>query len=166
MMRPFLLTVVLTTAAASIPAAARSSLPHQHSLDQRGHAVMGFDQQKTVHRFSLYEDGGAIEVSVKDPADAANLDAIRSHLPHIAERFGAGDFDAPMEVHARNVPGTSEMSRLKNRLTFKYVATPRGGRVDIVTSDREALAAVHAFLTFQIDDHKTGDSVRVTKRPA
>ena len=167
-MRSILLTVALITAAATVaPAAATLPSPqHQDALDQRGHAVMGFDQQKTVHRFSLYEDGGAIEVKVKDPADSANLEAIRSHLPHITQMFGAGNFDAPKEVHARNVPGTAEMARLKDRLRFAYVATPLGGRVDIVTSDREALAAVHAFLKFQIEDHKTGDPIRVTRRPA
>jgi hypothetical protein len=168
-MRRLSLTLTLVSTVALSPAAA---LPQghqhsgQHSLDQRRHTPMDFDQHMARHRFSLYEDGGAIEVSVNDPADTANLEAIRSHLPHIAEMFGAGNFDAPMEVHAQRVPGTAEMARLKDKLSFKYVATPRGGRVDIVTTDREALAAVHAFLKFQIEDHKTGDAVRVTRRPA
>jgi hypothetical protein len=127
--------------------------------------VMGFDQARTTHRFSLYEDGGAIDVSVNDARDVVNRDAIRVHLPHIAAMFGAGDFDAPMEVHAQQVPGTAEMATLKDRLAFTYVETPRGGRVDVLTTDKDALAAVHAFLTFQIADHRTGDSTRVTKRP-
>ncbi|HUL71687.1 MAG TPA: hypothetical protein VLT86_01215 [Vicinamibacterales bacterium] len=154
-------TVVLALSLAIAPAAARQDPQMQH----RGQMVMGFDQTKTTHHFSLYEDGGAIEVSVNDPADATNRDAIRAHLPHIAQMFGAGDFDAPMEVHAQQVPGTAEMAKLKDRLSFKYVETPRGGRVDIVTVDKDALAAVHEFLKFQIADHKTGDSTRVTKRP-
>jgi hypothetical protein len=168
-MRRLSLTVMLLCTVALLPAAARplrNQHAGQHSLDQRGHAVMGFDQHKTRHRFALYEDGGAIEVSVNDPADTANLEAIRSHLPHLAQMFAAGNFDAPLEVHAQRVPGTMEMAKLKDKLSFKYVATPRGGRVDIVTADREALAGVHAFLKFQIADHKTGDPVRVTRRPA
>ena len=32
-----------------------------------------------------------------------------------------------------------------------------GGRVNILTSDPHALAAVHTFLTFQIAEHKAGD---------
>jgi len=156
------LLVVSTIAAASAaPLVARQDPQMQH----RGEMVMGFDQTKTTHHFSLYEDGGAIEVSVNDPNDTANRDAIRAHLPHIATMFSAGDFDAPMEVHAQQVPGTAEMSKLKDKLTFSYVETPRGGRVDIVTTDKDALAAVHAFLTFQIADHHTGDSTRVTARP-
>jgi hypothetical protein len=141
---------------------ARSQDPQ---MQHRGEMVMGFDQAKTTHRFSLYEDGGAIDVSVNDARDVVNRDAIRAHLPHIAAMFGAGDFEAPMEVHAQQVPGTAEMAKLKDRLTFAYVETPRGGRVDILTTDKDALAAVHAFLTFQIADHRTGDSTRVTKRP-
>ena len=38
---------------------ARSQDPQ---MSHRGQMVMGFDQTKTTHRFSLYEDGGAIEV--------------------------------------------------------------------------------------------------------
>jgi len=48
-------------------------------------AVMGFDQDKTTHHFYLFEDGGAIDVSVKDSADAKNRDAIRGHLPHMRQ---------------------------------------------------------------------------------
>jgi hypothetical protein len=146
-------------------ATALTASPQDPQMQHRGQMVTGFDQTKTTHHFSLYEDGGAIEVSVNDPADIANRDAIRAHLPHIAQMFGAGDFDAPMEVHAQQVPGTAEMAKRKDRLTFKYVETPRGGRVDVVTSDKDALAAVHAFLKFQIADHNTGDATLVTKRP-
>jgi hypothetical protein len=138
----------------------------EHSMADRGAMVMGFDQSKTTHHFHLYKDGGSIEVTVNDPKDDANRDAIRSHLPHIAQMFSGGNFDAPMEVHAQHVPGTSELAALKSRLSYKYVETPKGGRVDIVTTDEAAIKAVHDFLKFQIADHKTGDSMAVTKRPA
>ena len=138
--------------------------PHHEAVAARGAAVMGFDQEKTVHRFVLYEDGGAIEVSVRDATDATNLAAIRSHLPHVAGMFGAGRFEAPMLVHATDVPGTTEMAALKDRLTYTYVETPNGGRVVIATRDRDAVAAVHRFLRFQITDHRTGDSTAVTPR--
>lgn len=137
----------------------------QAGLDQRGAMVMGFDQQQTAHHFYLYEDGGAIDVSVKDPADTTNRTAIRSHLSQIAAVFGQGNFRDPMLVHDRpDVPGTAEMTRLKARIAYRYVETPNGGRVDIVTTDPEALKAVHEFLRFQITDHKTGDSLAVRKR--
>jgi len=154
--------------ALAMPGAAQQSQTttgSAHHLDARGKQVMGFDQQKTTHHFLLYEDGGAIDVSVKDAANTTDRDAIRSHLPHIAHLFGAGDFEAPMLVHdKKDVPGTKDLARLKDKIKYTYVETPAGGRVDIVTTDPDAIAAVHAFLKFQIDDHKTGDKKAPVKR--
>lgn len=157
---------VLINAAAAVVAAQQGASPSQHHADvnARGAHVMGFDQEKTTHHFSLYEDGGAIDVSVKAAVDQVNLDAIRAHLPHIATMFGQGRFDAPMLVHDTKVPGTADMARLKARLIYRYADTPTGGRVNIVAKDAKALAAVHRFLAFQIADHKTGDSTEIRKR--
>jgi len=161
-----IIAAIFAFVAASGTAAQQTThAPHEHSeMDERGAKVMGFDQEKTIHHFHLYQDGGAIDVSVKDATDTGDLSAIRAHLPHIAMRFAQGNFDAPMLVHDRNVPGTDDMTRLKGRLTFTYVETSKGGRVDIVTKHADALAALHAFLTFQIRDHRTGDSEDVRKR--
>ena len=125
---------------------------------------MGFDQEKTSHHFYLYADGGAIDVSANDAADAKNRDAIRSHLPHIAMMFGTGDFSAPMLVHSTDVPGTKELAARKDTVAFKYVETARGGRVDIVSTDPATLEALYKFLRFQITDHKTGDPLTVSAR--
>ncbi len=134
-------------------------------MAHRGQMVMGFDQEKTVHHFALYDDGGAIEVGVKAPDDTKDRDAIRSHLPHIAMMFGAGNFDAPMLVHdSANVPGTKVMAARKDAIRYRYEDTPAGGRVSIVTTDPAALAAVHAFLRYQIAEHKTGDPTDPRKR--
>jgi hypothetical protein len=138
---------------------------HHAAVDARGARVMGFDQQRTVHHFRLYEDGGTIDVAARDPRNATDRDAIRRHLPHIATLFGQGRFDAPMLVHATEVPGTAALTRLRADVTYTYVETPAGGRVDIVTGHPEALAALHRFLAFQIADHRTGDATAVTRRP-
>ena len=152
----------ITMALAALPSAAQN--PHR-GMDQRGAAVMVFDQARTRHHFYLYDDGGAIDVAVKDQTDKVNRDAIRSHLPHIAMLFGQGDFAAPMLVHdSKNVPGVAEMARLKEKIAYVYAETPAGGRVDIRTRDAAALKAVHEFLKFQIADHQTGDSVEIRKR--
>lgn len=151
---PLLALVALT---ATITA---QGVSHSHAAK-----TMGFDQEKTAHHFYLFTDGGAIDVSVKDAADRTNRDAIRAHLPHIAQLFKSGDFSAPMLVHQTTaVPGTEELKRAKDRVSYRYRETPAGGRVDIETSDAAALKAVHAFLKFQISDHKTGDSLEVTRR--
>jgi hypothetical protein len=152
--------------AAAAITATRAQTAHDHhaAVDARGARVMGFDQQRTTHHFHLHPDGGAIDVAVKDPADRANRDAIRAHLPHIASMFAAGDFQAPMLVHATEVPGTAALARLKAAVIWRYVETPNGGRVDIVTRDAAALDAVHRFLRFQIADHRSGDPAQVTPR--
>jgi hypothetical protein len=126
--------------------------------------AMGFDQEKTTHHFYLFTDGGAIEVSVKDLNDRKNLDAIRAHLPHIVEMFKQGDFSVPMLVHQTPVPGAGDLKRSAGRISYRYSETLAGGRVDIVSADADALKAAHAFLRFQIADHKTGDSLEVTRR--
>jgi hypothetical protein len=132
-------------------------------MKERGTLAMGFDQEGAVHHFVLYEDGGAIDVAVVNPSDHKNLQAIRQHLRQIAVLFKAGDFGKPALTHAQQVPGTAEMARLKDTLTYEYADTPGGGQVRIATTAPDALAAVHAFLRFQIDDHRTGDPVTISK---
>lgn len=160
-----LVPVLCLLGSLSIPVSLAARQGHHGSSDQRGAMVMGFDQARTTHHFLLFNDGGAIDVSVNDSADTNNRDAIRSHLPHIAMMFGEGNFDAPMLVHdSKNVPGTKLMTERKSAIRYQYVETAKGGRVDILTSDPEALAAVHAFLKFQIVEHKTGDPTTVRTR--
>jgi hypothetical protein len=118
-------------------------------MNHRGAMVMGFDQNKTTHHFLLYPDGGAIDVSANEEDDLESRDAIRAHLPHIAVMFGEGNFEAPMLVHDTDVPGTAELSKRKD-LSGIPTSRPRGGRVDIVTNDEDALRALHQFLRFQI----------------
>ena len=141
-----------------------TSSSHHDEVKTRGAHVMGFDQEKTAHHFYLYKDGGAIDVVVTSSTDTTNLDAIRGHLPHIASMFSDGNFDAPMLVHATDVPGTADMAKLRDRIRYKFVDTPLGGRVSIVTADPAALSAVHRFLRFQIADHQTGDSTEIRTR--
>jgi hypothetical protein len=79
--------------------------------------------------------------------------------------FGEGNFDAPMLVHdSKHVPGTKLMTERKDVIRYQYLETANGGRVNIVTADPDALAAVHAFLKFQIAEHETGDPTIVRAR--
>ena len=157
-----LFPIVALLAAATLSAQAPQD---HHGLDTRGKQGMGFDQNATTHHFYLHEDGGRIEVTVKDSKDRANLGAIRSHLPHIAKMFAAGDFSTPHFIHADDVPGTAEMKRLRDRIAYAYEDIPDGGRVRITTRQARALAAIHEFLRYQVTDHKTGDSLEVTRKP-
>lgn len=136
---------------------------HHTGVNERGDRVMGFSHQKTAHHFRLKRDGGAIEVEATDASDAESRNRIRSHLAHIARKFAAGDFTAPMLIHAKVPPGISTMKQLKTMIIWKFEETDGGGRVSITTSNRTALSAIHKFLRFQISDHQTGDSGKVEK---
>ena len=66
-----------------------------------------------------------------------------------------------MFVHDTVPPGVPVMKELSGKINYKFEETPSGGRVVISTGDKEALAAIHAFLRFQIEEHRTGDSTVV-----
>ena len=137
------------------------SSEHQHQVAQNGDKAMGFSHEKTTHHFLLKADGGVVQVNANSKDDQESRDQIQSHLGHIAMMFAQGDFNIPMLVHSVNPPGTTTMTKLKADIKYAYEASPRGGRVVIRTSNKEALAAVHEFLRFQIKDHATGDSLTI-----
>ena len=130
-------------------------------VDARGDHVMGFSHENTVHHFRLYADGGAMEAEAKDPKDTRSRDEIRGHFAHIAQMFAAGNFHAPMLIHGEVPPGVPTMKRLKKDITYTFEVSDRGGRVQIVTTNPEALKAIHDFLRYQIKDHRTGDAVEI-----
>jgi hypothetical protein len=66
-----------------------------------------------------------------------------------------------MFVHDTVPPGVPEMKRLQKHIRYVFEGTPNGGRVVISSADAKALAAIHRFLQFQIQEHKTGDSTAV-----
>ena len=134
-------------------------------MNQRGDHVMGFDHTRTTHHFRLLPDGGAIEVTVNDPADSENRTMIQSHLSHIARMFAEEDFQAPMLIHGTQPPGADVMTHLKSEITYRFEPLETGGRVRITTKNAEALDAIHAFLKFQIREHETGDPLEVEGAP-
>jgi hypothetical protein len=132
---------------------------HQADVARHGDDAMGFPHDKTTHHFRLLPDGGAIEVTVNDSKDDGDLQAIRSHLSHIAKMFSNGDFSIPMFVHSQVPPGVTEMKEKRVEISYTYEELPTGGRVRIKTKNRDALNSVHDFLNFQIEDHQTGDKI-------
>ena len=79
--------------------------------------------------------------------------------------FSAGNFDVPMFIHDKVPPGVPVMKAKQTVISYVFQPTDRGGRVRIVTTDPDALSAVHDFLAFQIQDHRTGDSTAVQQQP-
>ena len=157
-----LISVSIGGSAALAREASEPQCRHHAKVDERGDHVMGFDHTKTSHHFRLSRSGGSIEASVNDPDDAASRDAIRGHLAHIARIFSEGDFEAPMLIHDRVPPGVPTMKSKKAVIDWNYEDTATGGRVRITTKDAGALAAIHEFLKFQIEDHGTGDSTGIS----
>lgn len=134
---------------------------HHAAVNKRGDKVMGFSHEKTTHHFLLKKDGGSIEVTSNDAQDTASRDLIQQHLQHIAKKFAAGDFEAPMLIHAQTPPGVPVLQKLKIEIKYQFEKSATGGRVRLTTDNAQALAAIHEFLRFQIKDHQTGDSTEV-----
>ena len=149
MLRP--LAVLLLGAVLAFPQ------DHHAMVNEHGEHVMGFSHEKTTHHFELHYDGGTIDVRANDVKDTGSRDQIRAHFHHIAQMFADGNFKAPMLVHSTTVPGTETMSRLKDELHWDLQETRRGARLTVTADNKTALDAVHEFLRFQIQDHKTGD---------
>ena len=58
--------------------------------------------------------------------------------------------------------GVEVMKRLKDQIAYTGGNTAKGAQVRIVTKNAEALVAVHEFLRFQIQDHRTGDPLDIS----
>lgn len=156
--RYILFAVVL----AAVPSAVAQHEHHDHdAMNARGEKAMGFSQTATTHHFTLLPDGGFVQVQANDANDTANRDHVRMHLQEQAKRFSAGDFSLSEMTHDRVLPGTDTMTKLKGSITYKYEEIERGGRLRIGSGDPLAVAAIHDFLKFQIQDHKTGDPASV-----
>jgi hypothetical protein len=126
---------------------------------------MGFSHETTAHHFTLLPDGGIIEVEINAEQDDATREQIRKHLTHIAAMFRDNNFDVPMFIHDRVPPGVPIMKKKHTAIKYTFQSTERGGQVRIVTNDPTALNAIHQFLAFQIQDHRTGDSPEVKATP-
>jgi hypothetical protein len=137
---------------------------HHHSeVDRRGNEVMGFEHEKSAHHFYLRKDGGVVEATVKDPKDSTTLKNIQSHMQEISRLFAEGDFSKPKEIHGVVPPGVETMKERLQHIQFQYEPLKEGASVKITTSDQEALEAIHEFLRFQIQDHRTGDPLEITE---
>ncbi len=164
-----LLLVLLLTVFPALTASQQAQQPESTKRTEgvvtRGEHVMGFSHETTIHHFRLFKDGGEIAVAANDPKDKSSIDQIRSHLGHIARMFSAGNFNAPMIIHDTNPPGVATMARLKEQIRYEFSETDRGARVRLVTASPETTDAVHAFLLFQIVDHRTGDAPTISQEP-
>jgi hypothetical protein len=123
-------------------------------VQSRGHVAMGVDQYTSTHRFEPLPDGGRITL-VRDGDDPAGVTQIRAHMAEIGAAFRRGDFTVPGFVHDRAVPGTATMAARQSRISYLADTVPRGGSLRIHSTDSIAIVAIHQFLAFQRQDHRS-----------
>ena len=70
-----------------------------------------------------------------------------------------------MFIHDAVPPGVSVMKSKHGEISYVFEPATNGGQVHIVSANPAAVKAIHEFLAFQIDDHRTGDS-KVIAPPA
>jgi len=114
---------------------------------------MPFDPERTTHRFDALADGGLQQVVADDPADAAQIALIRSHLQAEAAKTQRGDFDDPAAIHGAAMPGLSELRQGYARIAVAYAEQPDGAQIRYTTDDPALVAALHAWFNAQLSDH-------------
>lgn len=139
---------------------ADGSAEHGRHVDGR-HDSFGMSHTKSTHSFRLFEDGGAIELRASDAADQMTVAAIRKHLQEITPQFSEGDFSTPQFVHGYAPDGVAQLTRLRGDIAYRYQPLEGGGRIRITATSAEALEAVHAFLRFQVVEHRTTNTGKV-----
>ena len=162
-MKNLLGAVVVLLGTTVVQAQDHADCPMAHSkskgagVDRRHDEVTGLNHEHAGHHFLLAPSGGTIRLEVAEAGQEEARDRIREHLRVIARSFAAGDFALPMLIHDQVPPGVEVMKKVKAAIRYDFAPTDKGGEVRISTKDPAALAAVHAFLRFQIEDHGTGD---------
>lgn len=147
-------------AAKASPVRADGSAEHGRHVDSR-HDTFGMSHDKSTHSFRLFADGGAIELRATNATDETTVAAIRGHLQEITQQFDKGNFSTPAFVHGYTPDGVAQLEQLRNAIGYRYEPLDRGGRIRMTTKSTDALAAIHAFMRFQVIEHRTANSGKV-----
>ena len=134
-------------------AAGCSDASRQEDVAARGAEMMPFDLERTTHVFEERPDGGVQRVVADEAGDSTQIALIREHLREEAERFDAGDFADPAQIHGDDMPGLSEMRAHGGRLAVEYADLPQGGQIRYTSDDSTLVGAVHRWFAAQRSDH-------------
>ena len=132
---------------------ASTTTSREHGVEQHSRDVMPFDLSRATHAFDPMPDGLVETVVTLPPVDPAQVDAIRGHLRHEAERFGAGDWSDPARIHGDDMPGLAELRAGSDRLTVTYADVDAGGRLTYSSEDPALVDALHRWGAAQSADH-------------
>jgi hypothetical protein len=86
------------------------------------------------------------------------------HVMFVTRQHGAADHAPAGPVSSIFVPGTATLARLKSAVKYTATTTDPGARIEIVTTNPQAVQAVHEFLRFQITELRTGDLDAIVRR--
>lgn len=115
---------------------------------------MPFSHTATVHVFTKSDDGGTMEIVIKDAADAPHIPMIRAHLQDMQERFQKGDHSGPSHIHGDEMPGLAQLKAAKpGAIAASYREIEDGAELQYRTSDPKLIAALHAWIDAQLSDH-------------
>jgi hypothetical protein len=136
-------------------AIAQSQAPppsRQADVEQRGMAVMPFDQKRTMHMFRQTPSGGVQTVMSKD-GDPGQIEMIRSHLRREAANFARGDYSDPIAIHGAQMPGLAFLRTARQKVVVAFQELPEGAQMTFTTSDPMSLKALHDWFAAQVSDH-------------
>jgi len=125
----------------------------QAEIAERGAQVMPFDLEQTTHVFEKLGNGGVQRIITNEGADADQVRLIQMHLRQEAEKFQAGDFDDPAQIHGVEMPGLAVLRKHANAVEVRFTALDNGAQLDYISDDPEMIAAIHAWFDAQLSDH-------------
>jgi hypothetical protein len=155
MNRPMTIRVALLTAGACMvwwtrPSPAQTPQEHVHSS---AHTAMPFDISKTVHIFSMTEQGGIQRVVIRDASAQEQVAPIQQHLRQEAERFQKGDYSDPGMLHGKDMPGLRDLQSAGSKIKVSYAALSDGAEIVFSTEDKHLLTSIHRWFGAQLSEH-------------
>jgi hypothetical protein len=127
------------------------------ALLSRAAKVSGFDSDRVTRHFYVLKNGGAVEITAKDPNDEATTKAIQAHLKKESEQLAKGNFEIVSGIYGRTPESAPQLKKLRDEITYAMVPQENGGVLRMLTVNPTAKTAVHDYLRFQIDQWKSGD---------
>lgn len=143
---------------ANLAAAQAAPAANPEDTSARFSRALGVPLDKVTLHFYLVKNGGVVELSAKDTADAATIAALQKYLQSQKDLWEKGKETAVTDVHMRAPESAATMRKLRNEITFYMAKTDNGGVLRMFSINEQARAAIQDYLRFEIGEHKTGDA--------
>ena len=116
---------------------------------------MPFELDAITHRFEPSDTGLVETVVADDPSDIDQIESIREHLEHEADRFGQGGYGDPAAIHGHDMPGLAELEAGAESVAITFDELTGGARLVFATDDPDLVDALHRWGEAQTTDHGT-----------